>query len=339
MGGNAIKKFGPSKRLPSSEYDELALDILATLSRENVTPRLIQSYHTKPDHGDMDILVPGAFHYYNSPADVMTLLNAVGSVKNGSVTSYAIPYHDELFQLDLITVPEKHIEFAERYFSYNDLGNLLGRVAHRMGFKLGHLGLNYVLRDNTLTTHVIGEATITNSWDEAIEFLGYSAERYSNGFETPIDIFEYTLSSPFASREIYLLENRNSISRIRDRKRKTYTDFLAWLDNTSIPHSLKETTKEEKRDFKSANILRAMEAFPQFKLEIESLLDKYAESILLKDRFNGKIVGDLTGLAHAELGHFMSYFKREYTAKDLINLTTEQVAVLIRYEFHGYDNG
>lgn len=37
-------------------------------------------------------------------------------------------------------------------------------------------------------------------------------------------------SSPYVNRDIYLLENRKQKARARDSKRKTYSEFLAWVE-------------------------------------------------------------------------------------------------------------
>lgn len=111
MGGNAIKSFGESTRLSASDYDALSLDILSILSvdesfpyQELTMPRLVQSYHDKESHGDMDILVPSLFWYFNSHDKIKEKLNAVGYVTNSTVVSYAIPLNEKLFQLDIISV-------------------------------------------------------------------------------------------------------------------------------------------------------------------------------------------------------------------------------------------
>lgn len=328
MGGNAIKQFGEGVRLSATDYDELALEILSILSTPNITPRLIPSYHNKPDHGDMDIIVPCMFNFFFSYEEVKEKLNAVGYVRNGPVTSYAIPYNKQLFQIDIIYIQDDTFDFADKYYSYNDLGNLLGRVAHRMGFKLGHQGLTYILRDHELPTHVISEITITTDWEEAIEFLGYSADRYHQGFDDLIDIFQYTMSSPFAKREIYLLENRNATSRIRDRKRKTYMDFLDWLESTTVD-DLIPTTIDKKIEFKSVHVLRAMDVFPKFVWDIEVELDEYKKEKHIKKIINGKLINELTGLSGKELGQFISIVRAIKSTEMIYVMPPEEVTRMI----------
>ncbi|WP_457824345.1 hypothetical protein, partial [Staphylococcus aureus] len=58
----------------------------------------------------------------------------------------------------------------------------------------------------------------------------YELLRANGGFRNLLDIFQFVVSSPYANLDIYLLENRNHKSRIRDSKRPTYNAFLDWLE-------------------------------------------------------------------------------------------------------------
>ena len=93
--------------------------------------------------------------------------------------SYAVPTDDDgsIFQVDLIRVDCRHMESAFSYFAFNDLGNLLGRIFHRAGFKLGHKGMCYVVREEGNQSNAIKEIEVTTSWKEALEFAGYDFMR------------------------------------------------------------------------------------------------------------------------------------------------------------------
>jgi hypothetical protein len=59
-----------------------------------------------------------------------------------------LPFQDgNVFQVDLISNPAESFEFASRYFSYNDAGNLVGRLAHARYTSLRHDGLYFYHRD------------------------------------------------------------------------------------------------------------------------------------------------------------------------------------------------
>lgn len=319
MGGNAVKNFGNVIRLNTHEFDELALDIVATLSSETVHIYPIPSYHSKEGHGDMDLLTTSDFWKHNSRLSVSKKLNSVGHVQNGTVTSYAIPYGKDIFQVDIINVPEDKFDFAYNYFSWNDAGNLLGRIAHYAGFKLGHLGLQYIIRDPGNSDHVISELTVANSWDAALEFLGYfDPKKYREGFYDLTDIFEYVMNNRFAHRDIFLLENRNNTSRTRDRKRKTYMSFLKWLENKEFPPK-----NLDKATVRKDMLEEAMKLFPVFASAYNNAMDAFAKKKRVRSVINGSVIHELTGYSGEELGAFMSTFSEAYPIEELYALSDE----------------
>jgi hypothetical protein len=84
--------------------------------------------------------------------------------------------------------------------------------------------------------YMFREILLTREYEAALFFLGYDPERFREGFENLEDIFKYVAGSRYFNRDIFLLENRNAQSRIRDRKRPTYTKFLTWCeDRPNLP--------------------------------------------------------------------------------------------------------
>jgi len=326
MGGNAVKSFGNVVRLKTEEYDELALEVVAVLSSEKVRPYIIPSYREKPDHGDMDLIVSSEFWSYNTRNSVNTKLESNGFVQNGTVTSYAIPYKENIFQVDIISVPPDRLEFAYNYFAWNDLGNLLGRIFHRLGFKLGHLGLQYIIRDPENKDHVVSELTITKNWDEALRLVRYNPVRFAEGFNTLEEIFQYVIYNPYANKDIFLLENRNAISRIRDRKRKTYMDFLEWLE-TNFGNQLFEYgyVYDNKEKLREIFLDTAFIAFPEFKKEYDDAMVLFNKKKRVKKVVNGDFISEITGLHDRELGDFISTFKAAYSVEELYPLTDEEI--------------
>ncbi|QWY75085.1 MAG: hypothetical protein JVY19_01150 [Ferrovum myxofaciens] len=117
---------------------------------------------------------------------------------------------------------------------------------------------------------------------------------FDGGFCDLSDIFSFVLTSHYCNRSIYLLENRNAISRERDRKRKTYSAFLAWLRNISEggPPAFDWSDKNETRkDF----LGRAFEAFPDFFERYLEVVRQERMTARFKEKFNGAIVGRVTG--------------------------------------------
>ena len=184
MGGNALKSFG-STRISPDTYHIFKPTFIAILNQILPESRIDvpTSYHNKPDFGDLDVVVENNARVHLSDHDIASILSnhyqePVPFIKNGPVTSFGLPTPEGLFQVDLIYTPTPVIDFAVEYYSWNDVGNLIGRIAHKMGLKFGHDGLRMVVRENT---NVLGTVPITLDYDAALEFLGFSVRKYREG--------------------------------------------------------------------------------------------------------------------------------------------------------------
>ncbi len=304
MGGLAINGVS---RLSVWAYMSLCADIAPLI--EQTDGYIIKSYSSKESFGDIDILFPSVSskdEFFNS------LPYSVKEVKpNGPVTSVGVETPYGLFQFDLIVV--SNVNWASVYFNYNDMGNLMGRIAHRLGFKYGHDGLWWVLRDSENPDYVIGTLLVTDDLKTAFGILGYSYEKYlfmsnNDEFDSLVDIFYYVIANVHFSSDIYLLENRNHIQRIRDRKRPTYMKFLAWCADSSngvMPGLLANADKNRVRDLK---LKLAFDLCPSFKESHDRLLKDHDLDRQMKVFWNGRNVSEWTGLEGKRLGKFMSHF-------------------------------
>lgn len=316
MGGNALSVT--TTRLPAKLYGMTADYVMAKLDAAFVGRRkaVIPSYAGKPDFGDMDILVAGGDGY--DPHHAAAFLNATEVVRNGDVTSLGLPLKEGVFQVDLIKVPVESFDFALRYFAMNDLGNLLGRIAHKAGFKLGHLGLLYPLRDKDRTDHVITELVVTQNWDEALSLLGYEPAAYKKGFEGGFqqlaDIFNFAVSSPYCNKSIYLLENRNAKARERDRKRKTYLALLDWLEATP-DNTMPRYDWSDKERVRQEFLGGALDRFPAFHANHLQALEDWRIERACHAKLNGRLVGEITGLSGEELGTLIQRIRGSFEDK------------------------
>jgi hypothetical protein len=305
MGGKAIKT------IECSRFSKTDLEILSKQYLDPFGFIVIPSYANKEDFGDIDVLIPSS-----EALDIDKFIkenNLTHIFKNGNVTSVALHYQKTHVQLDLIVVPDESYSFAYSYFSYNDLGNLIGRIAHKFGMKFGHDGLKYVVRDKD---HVIGEIVLTTDFVLALEFLGFQwCGRYGN-FKKLEDIFEYVIDSKYFNPDIFLLENRSYKARVRDAKRKTYMGFLEYCRNQKF-----EDVYEFNPD-KGVYLLWFLNYFDKVK-EYYQILDKHQHNLDIKKKFNGEVVSKITGLQGKELGAFMSEFKKFHT--DMTDSTPKEI--------------
>lgn len=307
MGGNALQHT--SVRLTAENYARMAQLCVERLQQAFPLGRVraVRSYAAKPDHGDLDLLVTAP--QYN-PFDAAEALDAVEVVRNGPVTSVGVRVRPEVgalegnvLQVDLIYMDARAFDYADGYFAFNDLGNLIGRTAHRAGLAHRHDGLWFYVRDGD---YKFRELLLTQDYDEALAFLGYDPQRFHQGFETLEDIFWYVAGSAYFNRDIFLLENRNAQSRIRDRKRRTYMEFLKFCE------AHPELPAYHYPESKNAWLPRIAEHFPHFQTECDKALADLAEQRAVKAKFNGEWVAKLTGLQGKELGGLMKAFRESF---------------------------
>lgn len=255
MGGNAMHSYGV-ERLTKEQYNEVLSALTITLPYKTAA---IPSYKSKDSFGDCDLLTTATDEAFEKSLSKDFAL--LGKKKNGSVTSYALKYGNfPPFQFDLIKAKEDSFKFNYNYLSYNDLGNLIGRIAAAFGFKFAHDGL-YILawyshqgeersvarvkengKTNDYAEHKMEKLFISN-FDEALEFLGFDSLRFAQGFDTVDDILDFVANSKYFCKDFFLFENRNHDQRKRDIKRPTYTKALEYFDTLADTKSRDEVTK------------------------------------------------------------------------------------------------
>ena len=308
MGGNALSHV--TVRLTKKNADRVAADCVAKLQALYPGRRItyLSSYRTKPDAGDADILVEADDRF--DPHEAAAALGAVEVVRNGPVTSVGLVVRPEIpqldgnvFQVDLIRSAPEEFDYSCGYFMWSDLGNLIGRIAHAGFTAHRHDGLYFYFREED---HLFRTILLTQDHEKALAYLGYDPVRFNEGFDTLEEIFQYAASSEFFNRDIYLLENRNAKSRIRDRKRLAYMGFLRWCEERNdLPAFAYPESKE-------AWLPRIAEHFPHFQAEYDQAVADLAEQRAVKAKFNGEWVSQLTGLQGKELGFLMKRFKESF---------------------------
>lgn len=320
MGGNALKNI-ETRRYLKDEFNLIEIEVVNKL--KNIFPlsrvKPIAAYADKESFGDLDVLVEKVTGNWLELIEKEFKYNEV--YVNGDVISF--DYKE--FQIDVIFTPSDEFDFSAKYFAYNDLGNLIGRVAHKFKFKFGHNGLWWIYRPTN--NHVFREILVSNDFLKVIRFLGYDSDRYVNGFDSLEDVFIYAASSPFFNKDIFALENRNHTARVRDAKRKTYTEFLKWIeDKTELPNY--QYTED-----RSQLLQRAFDFFPKFEQKVDEAKEDYEHYLIIKEKFNGQLVSELTGLEGKELGIFIKQLKNSIpnfdsyilfaTNSDIVKLITD----------------
>lgn len=314
MGGLALKNTF-TRRYQAEEYFSLTREVNSLLVQIYEIDRIevIPAFHEKESFGDMDVLYNTT---HNSAVTIDTIKKVFQPneiVRNGEVISFD---YKEL-QIDIIHSPYDSFDYALHYFSWNDTGNLVGKLAHQMGLKHGHRGLVLPLRDGD---NKFADVTITLDPEKTLIFLGLDHDKFRDGFRNLQEIFEFVTASPYYNPENYKLENLNTIARVRDRKRETYRKFLEYGETwTGTPFP--------KVEDKSVFLQKIFEFFPEAYPEYKDAMQKLAMQKFVKEKFNGNIVSDYTGLNDKQLGAFMQELKKDwyFSNENIVYLTDKQL--------------
>lgn len=259
----------------------------------------IPAYRTKESFGDLDVVYCTFDDQKLTKTDITEhFANSKQVIQNGDVIS--LEYNE--LQVDIIHVNIDNFFYALDYFSWNDCGNLIGRIAHKFGVKHGHRGLTLPLRygDN-----MFDEVLLTTRYDRALEFLGFDSQVFNKGFDTLEEVFNFIVSNHFFTAEAYKLENLNTIARTRDKKRPTYNKFLQFIEQFDSQSCYNFETN------KNVYLNRVFAAFPDAVPQFETAMKELALRKMAREKFNGDIVSTITGFTDKKLGQFMSHLRKQ----------------------------
>jgi len=302
MGGNAL--MVQTRRIQDAdEYQHLAKQVLTRLNRAGVIAQLIPSYFTKESHGDMDIMVTKTV-----APDLVKICRQAGcdgfDSKDIQVNGEVVSFEFSDFQIDLINIPPHQYNFSFNYYSWNDLGNFIGRVAASMGFKFSNSGLWYNLNDPEVETKRIQTVLVTDDYVSALEFLGYSYDHYLRGFFTAADIFQYAATSEYFNAKNFLYDSQNSAARARSRKRKMQVAMSDWLHSNYPELSADQSSTPLDRVH---HLNRAFDRFPEFRQRYDQAALAHRQAVEFGRRFNGEVISQLFGgIQGQELGAKMA---------------------------------
>lgn len=319
MGGNALKHC--TERINKEEYLDYKANIIADLGMLflNCYVSSPPELKSKESFGDIDILVE-SYHLPNDWQDqIISQYNLTDDTfaKNGNCFSFKY----KKAQVDLILVSSDDYLSSYTYFSYNDLWNLIGRIGHKLGVKVGHDGLYIIIRPEKQTNHIVGDICLSKNLLDILNILGLSKSKYNSGFSTPEDLYEYVSESKYFNPDIFLLDNRNATSRIRDKKRKVYSDFLVWIEinRSKLKNNYQYESVDERGGYSIREPYFSDIIIPYFgvgvKEEVDHIIAEYELNKKYKELFDGKDIGEVTGYSGPALGRLISEMKSIFPDK------------------------
>lgn len=263
MGGNAIKKDGKSicGRLPKPIYEKIKQHILTILQSHDIICEIVLELPGKDSFGDIDVLFvpnPQIQDMWKFVSEKFDITDPSHIVRNGYVMSCAfdcknfghsalesddsVPY----FQIDFLNMQTvEHMKMARFYFSYGDIGAIIGRISNFYGMKFGDHGLWCDLYKNTVSPNLpfdvrktIGKVMLSTNPREICEFMGFDYDYWKNEIpklttkEDHKYIFEWLTKAKFFKKEMF--NHLNSAHRDRQETRPFYGKFLESIGITHI---------------------------------------------------------------------------------------------------------
>lgn len=339
MGGNLLKTWNlPEKRIPTDECNWIKNELISKFKADckinrptqlwaNVAP----SIRDKETHGDLDIILgrfedPAISMHWKDENDFGIYLEkefGYKPFKNSNV--YSFPYKG--FQVDVTFHPMHDFSMAVDYSSWGDLGNIMGRVFHKMGLHFGHSGLSFWIRqglfDSNLqwsdSDHIYEKVILTNNMIEICEIGGFDYLRWQKGFDTEQDAFEFVVDSKYFHPDLFQLENLNHTNRTRNRKRGMYMRFVEYVancDKVGIPFR----SKHEYSLIMQCKYSHLQRSIDGFRLVYE--VDK-----VVKEKVNGKLVAEWCNLSENDgplIGKIMSEV-RDVAKYVLLEMSQEEI--------------
>jgi hypothetical protein len=247
MGGKALKNT-ITERKSTDEFNRIASILQKRFSDKlNVETYIVKCYHEKETHGDLDILLKVDNNFHNKGINIKNWIkdefNPNEIFYNGNVSSFDF----DQFQIDIIPVGESDWKLTKIWTAYDPTGNLMGKIANSMRYVDDvddvELKVKLCYSPHGLYAKIyskdadLKEILLSKNPDKIFEFLGYDYKIFEKGFDKLIEIFNYTISSKYFCADIFQFENLNHVDRKRNRKRKTFNEFLEYiktLDNKNI---------------------------------------------------------------------------------------------------------
>lgn len=208
---------------------------------------------------------------------------------------------------------DSEYEFALRYFSYGDLGNIIGTLFRHYGFKLKDTGLYYQYMNNS---EMLGEVMVTQSFEVALMHIDLDRGKFADGFSDGADVFYFVAASDYFKPSLFLFENLDSKNRLRNKKRVMYSNFVEWCTKTYPAELLvKEHATEVELDDFLERAFEISNSFQERFIEIghDFLLKKY-----IKQCIGGEVVKSLTGFTGEKLGRFIRHISSRYGYRGLL---------------------
>ncbi len=324
MGGNAIPD---ARRITTAELLEIVAKLTPILEKLYQFCYVPKFMGNKETHGDVDFMVTLPIHD-NHRERLKQELQSKHFVVNGTTGSYE---YDGV-QIDIsLHAPEDFVTTCW-YKNYGDVSMLIGVMTHHVGLSYGMDGLRLklgfengkVVSGHGANVKYYNEIRLSKHPKAIFQFLGLSYEKYSQGFQNQMEIVDFLTKSPyFHAPHFYPYESEDENSAVNERachryreKRPSYQEVRRLIKERQDLPVHKIPSKDEMIEI----------AVKHFKCEkkVEDFVNLATIHCKVKQRFNGEIVGEASGLTHKALGNLMQHLRRAFTQLEIACMTDEE---------------
>lgn len=275
MGGTALK-IAKTRRYEKDEFVKVTNELSSILSKYGQF-ELTKSYKSKDSFGDADFL------YKDEGLKIYDLIKEVFNPTEIFVNTSVYSFDYKELQVDIIKIREDNWESAVTYYSYNDINNLIGKIARGFGLSWGFDGLKYKLF--TKNRNLLGTIYLTKDKDRAFSLLGFDPKKFDDGFEDLEDMFNYIVSNKYYDKDQFLFEKQTKVNRDRDKKRKTYNNFLEFTKNIESKYTFFMNS--------DAYLSKIDDNFEGFKDKYNEIVSKNDNFVKSKEKINCKVLKEL----------------------------------------------
>ena len=308
--------------MPRTAYLEVEAKVCGVLDElVGNAYRVPRYYGSKETFGDLDVLV----NRDGLPRDwseVESVLFARLGIEQHQRQSRLLSTVVDGLQVDFFLISGERFLPQYHFMSFNDLGNIVGRMVRKLGLKYGEDGLSFVFRRQN--GNYRRDILVSEDPEAIFSFLGLDPQPWRDGFFDLEAIFQWVTTSPYFSAAPYLDPGRTT--RKKAQTRPTMIAFVAWLE----AHPVARSYEPEDPEVVQARIAAA---FPAARL-LEALAEERrleANADALRAKFNGELVRrwrpELVG---KELGEFIRRFRERYPDDVLMEMPADRIEALVR---------
>jgi hypothetical protein len=334
MGGNLFTK---GNRLSRDKYLLLEKDVKNYLNKDiglNLY-RIPRYYNTKPDFGDMDILVSSDLFNINKINQISfkdRLINEL-DIKKYQQQNGILHTLYKGFQVDFFPTNPNKLDTISSFMDYN-IGNFIGKIARKFNLKYGMDGLSYIYRGDD--NHFKRELFISNDMKKIFELLDLDYNIWKKGFNDKIDSYNWIISSKYFCTHTYYNPKGGTKKRANDRTE--FSSFINWLKETNNNKEFTFISDEGKFD-------TIKHIFPYIDIDkfIKESKSTYDNIKKVKCKFNAEIINNIyPNLKGKQLGLFIRGFRKYITDNYgefdnyILYISSEKINLLIKQYYNRF---